>query len=84
MNKDNNYISVGSWMLMMLVLAIPCVGLIMIIVWALVGENETRKNYFRALIAWFVIITAIYIAIATFGFMPEIQKEVQTLLEKQR
>ena len=84
MKKDDNYISVGSWMFMMFILAIPCVGFIMIVVWALVGENETRKNYFRALIAWFLIIAAISIAITSLGLLPEIQKEVHTLLEKPR
>ena len=84
MKKDNNYLSVGSWMLIMFVTAIPCVGFIMIIVWALVGENETRKNYFRAIIAWFLIITAIYGVIISLGMLPQIQKEVHTLLEKPR
>jgi hypothetical protein len=30
-----------------------CIGLIMIFVWALTGDNESRKNYYRALLAWF-------------------------------
>ena len=50
--RDNNYISVGSWMFMMFVTAIPVIGLIMLLVWAFVGDNESRKNYYRAILAW--------------------------------
>jgi len=38
---------------MMFVSALPCIGLIMIFVWAFTGYNESRKNFFRAMIAWF-------------------------------
>jgi len=53
--NDSNYVSVGSWMGMMFVTAIPVIGLIMTLVWAFTGENETRKNYFRAILMWFVV-----------------------------
>jgi hypothetical protein len=78
--KHKNYVSFWSWMFMLFVTALPCIGLIMVIVWAFVGENETRKNYFRALIAWFLILTVLWLALATLGFWPEIQKEIQTWL----
>jgi hypothetical protein len=61
---DKNYVSVGFWMLAMLVMAIPCVGFVMIIVWAFVGENESRKNYFRALLLWFLIAAVIWLVAA--------------------
>jgi hypothetical protein len=51
--SDRNHISFWSWMGMMFVTAIPIIGLIMIVVWAIVGQNESRKNYFRALLMWF-------------------------------
>ena len=52
-NKDDsNYVSVGSWMWMMFVTVIPIIGFIMMIVWCFTGENESRKNYFRAIWAW--------------------------------
>ncbi len=76
--NDKNHVSVWFWMFAMFVTALPCVGIIMIIVWAFWGENESRKNYFRALIAWFLIFTAIWAAIMAFGLWPEIQRQIQT------
>jgi hypothetical protein len=65
-------------MFALFVVALPCVGLIMIIVWAFVGENESRKNYFRALIAWFLIFAALWVVVMALGLWPEIQKQAQT------
>jgi len=64
---DKNYVSVGSWMGMMFVTAIPIVNLIMILVWAVVGENESRKNYFRAIIAWILIGVALCVVLFLVG-----------------
>ena len=65
----------------MFVMALPCVGFIMIIVWACVGENESRKNYFRALITWFVIMIVICFAFMSLGFWPLIQQKVQIWMQ---
>ena len=65
--NDSNYVSVGSWMLMMLVTAIPCIGVIMIVVWAFTGENESRKNYYRAILAWFGILLVLSAVLAAMG-----------------
>ena len=64
-------------MFALFVMAIPCLGVIMIIVWALVGENETRKNYFRALIAWFLIMLVAWVIIMLCGFWPIIAHQIQ-------
>jgi len=81
---DRNYISVGQWMLWLLLAAIPCVGIIVIIIMAFIGENESRKNYFRALIAWFFIILALFFVIAVLGGgMAAIQQQIQRGLNKQ-
>jgi uncharacterized integral membrane protein len=78
---DHNYISVGSWMGMMFVCAIPVIGLIMVLVWAFAGENESRKNYFRAILSWVVIIVvmgvAAGVALTHFGGMPAVQQFIQ-------
>lgn len=63
-NSERNYMSVGHWMWLMFLTAIPCVGVILILVLAFIGENETRKNYFRALIAWFLILVALCVTVA--------------------
>jgi len=76
--NDRNYISVGSWMLMMLVTAIPIVGLIMILVWAFTGENESRKNYYKAILMWFLILVALIVGFVLLGASPAILKAIQS------
>lgn len=60
-NRDKNYVSFWFWFLALFIAAIPCVGIIMIIIWAFVGDNESRKNYFRAVIAWGVVVFLIWV-----------------------
>ncbi len=61
----------------MLIAALPVIGWIMIIIWAIKGENETRKNYFRAILAWAAVgMAAVSLYIALMG-IPQIQKKVQ-------
>ncbi len=79
---DRNYISVGSWMLMMLITAIPIVGVIMIFVWAFVGDNESRKNYFRAILMWFVVLFSMVILLVLLGSWPALMQKMQSLFHK--
>ena len=71
---DHNYISVGSWMFILLVAAIPVVGWIMVLVWAMSGDNETRKNYFRAILAWIAVFVGLVVVLALVGRLPQIEK----------
>lgn len=77
-SNDGNYISVGSWMWMIFVTALPIIGQIMILVWAFVGDNESRKNYFRALLAWFLILLALVVVLAVVGSWPALLQQLQT------
>ena len=79
---DRNYVSVGSWMLMMLVTAIPLIGWIMIIVWAFVGDNESRKNYYLAILAWICVLIALVVLLALVGSLPAILKQLQLGMQK--
>lgn len=67
-------------MFALFVMALPCIGIVMIVVWAFVGENESRKNYFRALIAWFLVFCVLWAALLALGFWPAIQDEMQKWL----
>ena len=80
--KNKNHVSFWFWMLALFVTALPCIGFVMVVVWAFAGENETRKNYFRALIAWFLILVAFWMAVMALGFWPEIQKQIQTWIHQ--
>lgn len=79
--QDRNYVSVGSWMGMIFVAAIPVIGWLMILVWALTGENQSRKNYFRAILSWLVVLVVVSVAaglvIGWLGQGPAIQRFIQ-------
>lgn len=79
---DKNYISVGSWMFVMFVTAIPIVGQIMILVWAFTGDNESRKNYFRAILAWILVFIAIVVFLMLVGSLPAIQQHIHEWTSK--
>jgi hypothetical protein len=80
--KNKDYVSFWFWLFALLVVGIPCIGWIMIIVWAFVGTNESRKNYFRALIIWFVVIAAISFALAALGFLPLMEKQIEMWMQR--
>ena len=55
-------ISVGEWMLVTLILAIPLVNIVMLFVWAFGGGvNKTKANYCRAALIWIAIAIALWI-----------------------
>ena len=77
--KDRNYISVLRWMLIMLLTTIPCIGIPFAIVGALLGDNETRKNYCRALLVWGVLALLAWIVIVALGLAPQIFARIRSL-----
>ena len=80
-SKDQNYISVWFWMLIMFVMALPVINIVMALVWAFWGENRSRKNYFRALILWFLIGVAIWCVVMALGCASVIAPWVAKQLE---
>ena len=77
MAEDKNYVSIWFWLLAMVVMAIPCVNVVMILVWAFAGDNQSRKNYFRALIIVFLFWTIIWFILMGLGLAPEILKQIK-------
>ena len=65
-------------MWMIFVVAIPIVGFIMMIVWCFTGENESRKNYFRAIWAWIFVFIALVAVLMLAGQSPAILKQIQS------
>jgi len=86
MGKDKNHVSFWFWMFALFVSVLPCIGFIMVIIWAIVGDNESRKNYFRAVLAWhlilFAVLAAFWIAVVVLGLSPELQKQIQKWEQK--
>ncbi len=47
-------------------------NIVMVLYWAFAGDNTTRKNYFRAIIIWFLIGLAMWTTLVLVGFAPAI------------
>lgn len=48
---------VTDWIVTLLVLSIPCVGLVMLFVWGFSGtENQSRANFCKAALIWSAIL----------------------------
>jgi hypothetical protein len=84
--KDSNYVSIGSWMGMQIVTAIPVIGLIMVFVWAFSGDNQSRKNYYRAILCWILLfvllVVGLTVALNMTGHMHDFQQRLQNLSNK--
>ena len=59
----DNEMTLGKWLLTLFISSIPCVGLIMLIVWAVGNGNETRKRFAQAYLIWTVIVTVVVVII---------------------
>lgn len=57
-------VTIGDWMLTMLLLTIPCVNIVMICVWAFgSGTKKSKSNYFKAVLIWTAISIALSVLI---------------------
>ena len=60
--EDSAPLSIGNYLIMMLVGAIPVVGLIMMLVWAFSGSaNTNRKNYARSVLIMMLVVLVLSI-----------------------
>ena len=66
-NDNEKVMSVGDWLLTMLVMAIPLVNVIMVFVWAFGAGNKNRSNWAKASIIVWLVVFALYIGIILIG-----------------
>lgn len=78
-SSDRNHVSTAFWMFAIFILWIPVVNVIMVVLWAFTGQNESRQNYFKALIAWFVIGVLFWIAVLVLGSAPFLRVALHSL-----
>ena len=69
-------------MWMLFVTALPCIGLLMIFIWAFTGDNESRKNYFRAILVWCAILVALVLVLALLGQAPFLKRLAEGAVQK--
>ena len=48
-------LTLGEWLITLLILMIPCVNIVMLLVWGFGNGNVNRKNYCRAALIFMVI-----------------------------
>ena len=80
--KNKDHVSFWFWFFALFVTAIPCIGWIMIIVWAFVGQNESRKNYYKAVIAWILIGIVFWTIMMVFGISPLIDQKIHSWIQQ--
>jgi hypothetical protein len=57
--NHNQPISIKYWMLAIFISAFPLLNLVLVPIFALIGSDMSKKNFFRAHIAWFLIIVGL-------------------------
>lgn len=59
--NENKAMSVGDWIITMIVTAIPFVGFIMLFVWAFGSEsNLSKQNWAKAALIFYAILIVLY------------------------
>lgn len=53
--QSDNDVSIGDWLITMLLCAIPIVNIVMIIVWAATAQKKSKKNWAIATLIVMVI-----------------------------
>lgn len=62
--SDNSPMDLKDWILTLIVLLIPCVGIVMYFVWAFESNgNINRRNFCRAQLIIFAVLLGIYLAL---------------------
>ena len=57
-------VSLGEWMITMLLMCIPCVNIVLMFVWAFGSSaKRSKSNYFKAALIWGGIFLVFYIVI---------------------
>jgi len=54
LEKTGNGMTVGDWLITMLILIIPIVNIVMLFIWGF-GNPDPRRNYARASLIWMAI-----------------------------
>lgn len=65
-SKTSNEMTVGDWLITMLIMIIPIVNIVMLFVWGF-GNADPRRNYARASLIWMAI--SIVLAIIFYGII---------------
>jgi len=70
-DQTSSVVSIGDWMLTILIAAIPIIGFIMLFVWGFGGGvNPNKANWAKATLIWLLVAIVFYaLLFLLFGFM---------------
>ncbi|MGA9422087.1 MAG: hypothetical protein WBW61_06965 [Rhodanobacteraceae bacterium] len=69
-NQTSPTISLGEWIITLIVLAIPLVNIIMLLVWGFsANANPTKRNYCRAVLIFIVVGIVLALLFGGLGMM---------------
>lgn len=70
-DPDELPMTVGEWLLTIILSAIPCIGFVMLLIWGFGGSgNINRRNYARAMLIVEAVIFVLYLLLFLLGFVP--------------
>lgn len=78
MGNDKNYVSVWVWLLAIIAMGIPGVNLLVAFIGSFLGDNDSRKNFFRAQLLLLLIGLILVLLGVAIGILPAM---VNALLE---
>jgi len=59
-NTEYKPLTVGNWIVIMILLSIPVVNIVMLIIWAMGGSTQpSQKNYARAILLLFGVVAVL-------------------------
>ena len=64
-DPNQEVMSVGSWLITLLILAIPRVNIVMYFIWAFGNGNENRKNFCRAGLIFMLIAVVLSVLLSS-------------------
>ena len=68
--RESSPVSLGDWMITLLILCIPLVGIIMLFVWGFAdGTHPSKRNFCRAYLIWMLIGIVIFVLFLIMGGM---------------
>lgn len=82
MAKEKNNVSIKFWIFALIFSRIPCFGFIFAICFAFLGENETRKNFFKASLLLDLLVFTLVGIIAALGFAIPLWEIIQRAVDQ--
>lgn len=75
---DRSPVTFWNWFFTVLLMGIPCLGFFYMLAGAFAASNESKRNFFRAQLAWLLLILVFYSSLALVGTVPGYRQLLQS------